>query len=58
MRIVNNRTLKRETESLTCAAQEQALQNNAIKGKNDKSQKETKLCMMYGLRLMRQSTLM
>ena len=39
---MSNRTLKRETESLICAAQEQAIRTNIIKGKIDKSQEQTK----------------
>ena len=35
---LRNGTLKRETESLMFAAQEQAIRNNVIKGKIDKSQ--------------------
>ena len=38
-------TLKRETESLILAAQEQAIRTNVIKGKIDKSQEQTK-CRM------------
>ena len=34
--------LKRETENLTFAAQEQVIRTNVIKGKIDKSQKQTK----------------
>ena len=32
-------------DSLICAAQEQAIQTNAIRGKTEKSQKETKCSM-------------
>ena len=32
-------------DSLICAAQEQAIQTNAIRGKTEKSQKETKFSM-------------
>ena len=42
-----NGTLKRETESLIFAAQEQAIRTNVIKGKIDKSQEQTK-CRMCG----------
>ena len=40
-------TLKRDIDSLICAAQEQVIQTNAIRGKTEKSQKETK-CSMCG----------
>ena len=40
-----NGTLKRETESLIFAAYEQVIRTNAIKGKIDKSQEQTK-CRM------------
>ena len=33
---LRSRTLKHETEGLVCAAQEQAIQTNLIKGKIDK----------------------
>ena len=39
---LGNGTLKRETESLIFAAQEQAIRTNVIKGKIDKSQEQTK----------------
>ena len=39
---LRNETLRRETESLIFAAQEQAIRTNVIKGKIDKSQKQTK----------------
>lgn len=39
--------IKRETESLILAAQEQAVRTNVIKTKIDKTQKEGK-CRMYG----------
>ena len=39
---LRNGTLKRETENLICAAQEQAIRTNLIKGKIDKSQEQTK----------------
>ena len=42
---LRNETLKRETESLIFAAQEQAIQTNVIKGKIDKSQEQTKCGM-------------
>ena len=42
---LRNGTLKRETESLIFAAQEQAIRTNVIKGKIDKSQEQTK-CRM------------
>ena len=42
---LQNGTLKRETESLIFAAQEQAIRTNVIKGKIDKSQEQTK-CRM------------
>ena len=42
---LRNRILKRETESLICAAQEQVIRANIIKGKIDKSQEQTK-CRM------------
>ena len=38
--------LKRETENLTFAAQEQVIRTNVIKGKIDKSQKQKK-CRMW-----------
>ena len=46
---LRNGTLRRETESLICAAQEQAIQTNLIKGKIDKSQQQTKckMCSSY-----------
>ena len=40
-----NGTLKRETESLIFASQEQPIQTNVIKGKIDKSQEKTKCTM-------------
>ena len=42
---LRNGTLKRETESLIFAAQEQAIRTNVIKGNIDKSQEQTK-CRM------------
>ena len=42
---MRNGTLKCEIENLICAAQEQAIQTNIIKGKIDKSQEQTK-CRM------------
>ena len=42
---LRNGTLKRQTESLIFAAQEQAIRTNVIKGKIDKSQEQTK-CRM------------
>ena len=42
---LRNGILKRETEGLICAAQEQAIQANLIKGKIDKRQEQTK-CRM------------
>ena len=42
---LRNRTLKRETESLIFAAQEQTIPTNVIKGKIDKLQEQTK-CRM------------
>ena len=42
---LRNGTLKRETESLIFAAQEQAIRTNVIKGKIDKSQEQTKFRM-------------
>ena len=42
---LRNGTLKRETESLIFAAQEQAIRTNVIKGKIDKSQEQTKCGM-------------
>ena len=45
--LLRNWTLKRETESLIFAAQEQAIRTNVINGKIDKSQEQTK-CRMCG----------
>ena len=42
---LRNGTLKRETESLIFATQDQAILTNVIKGKIDKSQEQTK-CRM------------
>ena len=42
---MQNGILKRATESLTCAAQEQAIRTNLIKGKFDKPQEQTKYRM-------------
>jgi len=42
-------SLKRETESLILAAQEQAIRTNAIKAYTDKSQEQSK-CRMCGER--------
>ena len=42
---LQNGTLKRESESLICTAQEQAIRTNLIKGKIGKSQEKTK-CRM------------
>ena len=39
---MRNETLKRKTESLIFAAQEQAIQTNVVKGKIDKLQEQTK----------------
>ena len=39
---LQNGTIKRETKSLIFAAQEQAIRTNAIKGKIDKSEEQTK----------------
>ena len=50
-----NGTLKRETKSLICDAQEQAIGTNLIEGKIDKSQEQTK-CRVVGL--MRQLTIL
>ena len=46
---LRNGILRRETESLICAVQEQAIQINLIKGKIDKSQQQTKwkMCSSY-----------
>ena len=41
---LRNGTPKRETESLICAAQEQAILTNIMKEKIDKSQEQTKCC--------------
>ena len=46
---LRNGTLKRETESLIFAAQEQAIRTNVIKGKIDKSQEQTKCGIVVGL---------
>ena len=46
---LRNGTLKRETESLIFAAQEQAIRTNVIKGKIDKSQEQTKFGIVVGL---------
>ena len=46
--------LRRETESLIFAAQEHAIQTNAIKGKIDKSQSKRNVQCVVGL--MRQLT--
>ena len=46
---LGNGTLKRETESLIFAAQEQAIRTNVIKGKIDKSQEQTKFGIVVGL---------
>ena len=45
---MQNGTLKRETESLIFASQEQAIRTNPIKGKTDKSQEQTKCRMCSG----------
>ena len=42
---LRNGTLKRETESLICAAQEQAIRSDLINGKIEKSQEQTKYRM-------------
>ena len=47
MDVVKKAGLKRETESLIIAAQEQAIRTNLIKAKIDKSQHESK-CRMCG----------
>ena len=46
---LRNGTLKRQTESLIFAAQEQAIRTNVIKGKIDKSQEQTKFGIVVGL---------
>ena len=45
---LRNGTLKRETESLIFATQDQAILTNVIKGKIDKSQEQTKCRMCSG----------
>ena len=50
---MRNGTLKRETEDLVSAAQEQVIRTNVIKEKINKSQEQTK-CRIVGL--MRQLT--
>ena len=45
---LRNGTLKRETESLIFATQDQAILTNVIKGKIDKSQEQTKCRMFSG----------
>ena len=50
---LRNGTLKRETEDLVSAAQEQVIRTNVIKEKINKSQEQTK-CRIVGL--MRQLT--
>ena len=45
---LQNGTLKRDTKSLIFAAQEQAIRSNVIKGKIDKSRKQTK-CRMCSI---------